>query len=293
MADRLLDAVEALRSALPPEHSPDNARLLASNRRVQVLVALTALADAVDAEAAGGARAELHPVQLEVIFRQVAHALAVLDVWGPSGTSEETLDAALRCLDTLLGLGVAGLSGAAVLLCAPFDTRRSEQALPVIVLINKMDRKDAAPFPDLVVPAPAPALHAARRVQRSLTHSAMQQLCAYRWPGNVRELQHVIARAVLLAESEHIEDVMLPRNDSATPDASETTTTNAAPAATAVPIEPAKPAAWPAITLAEAERRTILAALEHCNGDKSATARLLDISRTALYEKIKRYDIGK
>ena len=33
-------------------------------------------------------------------------ALAVLDVWGPSGTSEETLDAALRCLDTLLGLGV-------------------------------------------------------------------------------------------------------------------------------------------------------------------------------------------
>lgn len=35
----------------------------------------------------------------------------------------------------------------------------------MIVLINKMDRKDAAPFPDLEVPAP----HAARRVQRSLT----------------------------------------------------------------------------------------------------------------------------
>jgi GTPase SAR1 family protein len=52
---------------------------------------------------------------------------------------------------------------------APFHSRRSEQALPVIVLINKMDRKDAAPFPDLEVPAPAPALHAARRVQRSLT----------------------------------------------------------------------------------------------------------------------------
>ena len=43
-----------------------------------------------------------------------------------------------------------------VLLCAPFDTRRSEQALPVIVLINKMDRKDAAPFPDLEVRATPP-----------------------------------------------------------------------------------------------------------------------------------------
>ena len=130
-------------------------------------------------------------------------------------------------------------------------------------------------------------------VQRSLTHSAMQQLCAYRWPGNVRELQHVIARAVLLAESDHIDDVMLPRNDSATPNAAVAATPNDAPVATAAPSEQAKPAAWPAITLAEAERRTILAALEHCNGDKSATARLLDISRTALYEKIKRYEIGK
>jgi hypothetical protein len=46
----------------------------------------------------------------------------------------------------------------------PFHSRRSEQALPVIVLINKMDRKDAAPFPDLEVPAPHAACSAASRL---------------------------------------------------------------------------------------------------------------------------------
>ena len=30
----------------------------------------------------------------------------------------------------------------------------SEQALPVVVMANKMDRADAVPFPDLEVPAP-------------------------------------------------------------------------------------------------------------------------------------------
>jgi hypothetical protein len=48
--------------------------------------------------------------------------------------------------------------------CAPFHSRRSDQALPVIVLINKMDRKDAAPFPDLEVPAPHAACSAASRL---------------------------------------------------------------------------------------------------------------------------------
>ena len=43
-------------------------------------------------------------------------------------------------------------------------THCSDQALPVAVLINKMDRKDAWPFPELEVPLPL-----APRVQRSLT----------------------------------------------------------------------------------------------------------------------------
>ena len=82
-----------------------------------MLTSLSALGDAVAAQEES---LPLHPVQLEVVFRQVAHALAVLEVWGPSGTSEETLDAALRCLDALLVRGVTSGSGAAAeLLFAP------------------------------------------------------------------------------------------------------------------------------------------------------------------------------
>jgi len=133
-------------------------------------------------------------------------------------------------------------------------------------------------------------------VQRSLSESALQQMRGYRWPGNVRELQHVIARAVLLAEGERMDDLMLPQSAATTGDGPHATNANdaanATQHATTQPFATA-PMAWPAISLAEAERRTIAAALEHCNGDKSATARLLDISRTALYEKLKRYEIGK
>lgn len=46
------------------------------------------------------------------------------------------------------------------------------------------------------------------------------------------------------------------------------------------------------VPLKEVERRAIVAALQHCGGDKAKTARALGISRTALYEKLKRFDLG-
>ncbi len=117
-------------------------------------------------------------------------------------------------------------------------------------------------------------------LQRSLSDRALQQLAAYRFPGNVRELQHVIARAMLLADGEAIDDLQLPQ-------ASASDATDAlGPTASATPTF-----SWPAVPLMEAEKRTIEAALRQCEGDKSATARLLQISRTALYEKIKRHGI--
>ena len=47
------------------------------------------------------------------------------------------------------------------------------------------------------------------------------------------------------------------------------------------------------ISLAEAEARTIKSALTHTGGDKTKAARVLDISRTALYEKLKRIEAAK
>jgi DNA-binding NtrC family response regulator len=46
------------------------------------------------------------------------------------------------------------------------------------------------------------------------------------------------------------------------------------------------------LSLQEAERLAILAALQHCDGDKAKAARVLGISRTALYDKLRRHGLG-
>ncbi len=105
------------------------------------------------------------------------------------------------------------------------------------------------------------------------------QLLGYSWPGNVRELQHVVARAAILAEDDRIEALSLPeaRNLPGAPDPE---------ARDAVPR--AAEAGWPVLSLQEAEARTIQAALAATGGEKAKAARILGISRTALYEKLKR-----
>jgi transcriptional regulator with GAF, ATPase, and Fis domain len=101
---------------------------------------------------------------------------------------------------------------------------------------------------------------------------AKAALCDYRWPGNVRELDHLIARAALLSDREEIVDLQLPRTAGAA-------------------AEPAAVSPDQVVTMKEAERRAIIAALQACGGDKAKTARALGISRTALYDKIKRYGL--
>ena len=109
-----------------------------------------------------------------------------------------------------------------------------------------------------------------------LSAASRAALLDYRWPGNVRELEHVIARAALLCEGDEIVDLQLPQRG-----AEHGAAGNAA-----------APAAEVLITLKEAERRAIVVAMQHCGGDKAKTARALGISRTALYEKLKRYELG-
>ena len=116
---------------------------------------------------------------------------------------------------------------------------------------------------------------------RSLRLSAIAKAAMrdYRWPGNVRELEHVMARAALLCEGEEVVDLALPKQE---PGASH-------PSAGAVG---ASGVAGAIMTLKEAERLAIVAALQACGGDKAKTARALAISRTALYEKLKRLQLG-
>ena len=97
-----------------------------------------------------------------------------------------------------------------------------------------------------------------------LSPAGLRAIESYDWPGNLRELKHTLWRAALLAEGSPIE----PRHLSLP---------HLAGAAASGPV-----------TLAEAERRAIRAALRATGGNKVQAAQLLGIARSTLLEKLKR-----
>jgi Nif-specific regulatory protein len=110
--------------------------------------------------------------------------------------------------------------------------------------------------------------------------AAIEQLTAYRWPGNVREMRNVVERAVLLARGELVDQEDLNLSNLATVgDTGEIFATG-----DGGDYEP--------ITLAEAEKRHIRAALKANNWNKSRTAAVLGIERSTLDRKIRRYQLN-
>ncbi|MBX7071661.1 MAG: sigma 54-interacting transcriptional regulator [Pirellulales bacterium] len=116
-----------------------------------------------------------------------------------------------------------------------------------------------------------------RRI-RGFTQAAMEQMLRYRWPGNVREMKNVVERAVLLARDDVIDadDLML----SKLPTAGDTAEVAAVTPDEHVPM-----------SLAEMERRHILATLRATSWNKSQTATILGIERSTLDRKIRRYEL--
>ncbi|MCG3148863.1 MAG: Transcriptional regulatory protein ZraR [Verrucomicrobiae bacterium] len=107
---------------------------------------------------------------------------------------------------------------------------------------------------------------------RGFTDTAIATLNGYHWPGNVRELENVILQAVVLAKSALIDRSDLPKR-----------------------ILDAPVQETPAVTLAgqlgEPEKQIVLNALRQHGGNIKRAAAMLDISRTTLYAKLKKYDI--
>ncbi|MCC7542610.1 MAG: sigma 54-interacting transcriptional regulator [Deltaproteobacteria bacterium] len=107
----------------------------------------------------------------------------------------------------------------------------------------------------------------------SLSSDVLDALAAYPWPGNVRELENAIERAVVLAEGQpRIELGDLP------------------PELRRISGERRAQGASPdddSVTLAEVERRHILATLARMNGNRAATARVLGIGENTLWRKLK------
>jgi two-component system response regulator AtoC len=106
-----------------------------------------------------------------------------------------------------------------------------------------------------------------------LSTGALNALSSYDFPGNVRELRNIIEHAVLTASDDVIEADGLPEYLRS--------------AARLMQSRKTKP------SLAELEAVYIREVLEHTRGNKTRAAEILGISRKNLYEKMRRYNIGR
>ena len=99
---------------------------------------------------------------------------------------------------------------------------------------------------------------------------SLRLLLDYPWAGNVRELENTVEHATVLAKGSHIEASDLP-------------TVLHTAAKTAQRSTPP--------TLVEHESKLLVEVLEDCGWNKKQAAKRLGISRSTLYEKLKKYQI--
>ena len=116
-----------------------------------------------------------------------------------------------------------------------------------------------------------------------LTSAAERMLLGARWDGNVRELKNAIERASMMTEGSVISERELGGAL-----ASDSVAT--ASRARAVDVTPARLLESPA-ALEEVERGHIVDVLRQVNGNRMAAAKLLGISRRALYRRLERHAI--
>jgi DNA-binding NtrC family response regulator len=123
------------------------------------------------------------------------------------------------------------------------------------------------------------------------TEAAMSTLRRYQWPGNVRELENAVERAVVLCRRPQIDVEDLPETLQSHAGHSPAPRTDG-PGSPDVILEKAMPLQ---VALEGPERRIIEQALKRNNWNRQATAAELDINRTTLYKKMRKYrlDVGE
>jgi DNA-binding NtrC family response regulator len=112
----------------------------------------------------------------------------------------------------------------------------------------------------------------------TVSQEAMRRLMSYHWPGNVRQLENAIERAVAVSAGRSQIDVADLPVEMAHPET--------IPVATSVAL-PEEGLDLDAF-IATIERDLIQRSLERTGGNKGQAARLLNLKRTTLVEKLKR-----
>ena len=105
---------------------------------------------------------------------------------------------------------------------------------------------------------------------KSFSPEVLEIFLAHTWPGNVRELENVIEHAVIVAKNRLVLPRDLPQSFTQGPE----------------PLQ--RPS-----TLFDHERDLILKTLETTNWNKHKAAKKLNVTRSTLYGKIKRYGLEK
>ncbi|MBC15415.1 MAG: two-component system response regulator [Desulfovibrio sp.] len=116
-----------------------------------------------------------------------------------------------------------------------------------------------------------------RKSIKGFTPSAMDNLVRHSWPGNVRELENAIERAVILSMGDYVTDKDLP------PSILEGGCGDSALGSGSMNLG-AQP-------LEDVQKQAILATLEKTGWNKSEAAKILNITRTTLNNKLKKYDM--
>ncbi|UJL47685.1 sigma 54-interacting transcriptional regulator [Virgibacillus sp. NKC19-16] len=111
----------------------------------------------------------------------------------------------------------------------------------------------------------------------TLEQDAVEALFQHHWPGNVRELRNLIERVIILSEKSVIkkQDILAFFHNTSTPNTVQEIESNHSLVQEKEDIE----------------KKRIEEALQQNNGNKSAAAKILGISRVTLYSKMRKYGI--
>ena len=118
---------------------------------------------------------------------------------------------------------------------------------------------------------------------RALSDEAKEWIVAYSWPGNVRELRNQIERIVLLENDDVVRPEHFRSEDAARVRVADSPTGRRV----RITLPP------DGMPLEELEKEILRAALSRADGNVSAAARFLSISRQTLMYRMKKYGLGE
>src|SRR5437667_395861 len=228
--------------------------------------------------------------------QQVDERYGLENIWGESAALHEVLDTIRQVAPSSANVLIEGESGTGKELAAPTNknleqlVREGKFRDDLFFRLNVVrvtmpplrDRKEDIPL--LVRGFLRHFCKANEKPLLDLTPDAMDALLTYTWPGNVRELRTAIEHGVVMATGQKIVLRDLPM---AVRQAGRATSPRGISAAEAF-AEKSSP-----LDLHETEKKLIMQALAATNGNVTAAAKKLGISRRTLHRKINEMNLAK